>query len=164
MPRDTKNLGNVGSSKILHRSWRQNHKMSFLRKYFYPQKLTKFRGVVEGKMATATLMHWCWLWSSLGWWTLQHIGLLPSQCTAVPLEDRTFLSSLVQTALYSRLRVPGHSADTKEQKQLKTGFKFFRVTRDIITCRFNHYDGMAQPSLAENMYKEGDSVHSSCVE
>ena len=76
-----------------------------------------------------------------------------------------FPAFFVQTALYSRLRVPGHSADTKEQKQLKTGSNFFRMTRDIITCRFNHYDGMAQPSPAETMVQgKGDSVHSSCVE
>ena len=68
-----------------------------------------------------------------------------------------FPAFFVQTALYSRLRVPGHSADTKEQKQLKTGSNFFRMTRDIITCRFNHYDGMAQPSPAETMV-QGEGV------
>ena len=84
---------------------------------------------------------------------------------ASALEDHTFLPSSVQTALYSRLRVPGHSADTKEQKQLKTGSNFFRVTQGTITCRFNQYDGMAQPSPAETMVQgKGDSVHSSCVE
>ena len=67
--------------------------------------------------------------------------------------------------VFQTYRFPGHSADTKEQKQLKTGSNFFRVTQDISTCRFNHYDVMAQPSPAETMVQgKGDSVHSSCVE